>query len=171
MLSVNGLLTLALVGLAGAAVPTKGPAPAADTWVVRPGVGVGPVQLGATPASVRDLLGAPDEIHERTYVYAHGLSLNFREDDTVRAIYLSSGPDFAHPVPFAARTPEGIGFGSTRAEVDEWLGADMRVIPNAGARGVEIVEPAAGGILVTLFYGKVVELIVVPTKAAAAARP
>jgi hypothetical protein len=123
-------------------------------------VGVGPIRLGATPAEVRKILQAPHEIHERTYVYASGLSIHFREDDTVRASYLSSGPDYARPVPFTARTAEGIGFGSSRVAVDAWLGA--------GARGVEIVEPAAGGILVTLYEGKVVELIVVPLKSQAA---
>lgn len=161
MLSVNGLLALALVGLTGAVA-------GAEPWIVQPGVGVGPIRLGATPAEVRKILQAPHEIHERTYVYARGLSIHFREDDTVRAIYLSSGPDYARPVPFTARTAEGIGFGSSRVAVDAWLGAGMRVIPNAGARGVEIVEPAAGGILVTLYEGKVVELIVVPLKSQAA---
>lgn len=171
MLPVNGLLAVALVSLAGAVVPPRSASPAAEGWIVRPGVGIGPISLGATPAEVRKILQAPDEIHERTYVYAGGLSVNFREDDTVRAIYLSSGPDYAKPVPFTARTTEGIGFGSTRAAVDAWLGAGMRVIPNAGARGVEIVEPATGGILVTLYYGKVVELIVVPAKGATPGRP
>ena len=171
MPSVNGLLALALVGLTVAAVAPKGSAPAYEATIVQPGVGVGPILLGASPAAVRSLLGAPDEIHERTYVYARRMTITFREDDTVRAIYLTSGPDFTHPVPFAARTPEGIGFGSTRAEVDAWLGAGLRVIPNAGARGVEIVEPATGGILVTLYYGKVVELIVVPRKSEALSRP
>lgn len=171
MPSVNGLLAVALVGLAGLLAGPAGAAVEGGPWVARPGVGVGPILLGASPAAVRSLLGAPDAIHERTYVYADGLRITFREDDTVRAIYLSSGPDFTHPVPFAARTPEGIGFGSTRAEVDAWLGAGLRVIPNAGARGVEIVEPATGGILVTLYYGKVVELIVVPRKSEALSRP
>ena len=170
MLSVNGVLAAALVGLAGLVAGQKGAAAEAEPWVVRPGVGVGPVLLGATPEVVRALLGAPDEIHERTYVFAPSLRITFREDDTVRAIYLSSGPDYAKPVPFAARTAEGIGFGSTRAEVDAWLSAELRVVPNAGARGVEIVEPAAGGILVTLYYGKVVELIVVPEKSARASQ-
>ena len=171
MLSVNGVLTVALVGLAGLVGGPRGADAEAALWVVHAGAGVGPILLGASPAAVRAILGAPDAIHERTYVYADGLSIMFREDDTVRAIYLSSGPDFTHPVPFAARTPEGIGFGSTRAEVDAWLGAGMRVVPNAGARGVEIVEPATGGILVTVYYGKVVELIVVPRKSAALSRP
>lgn len=164
MLSVNGFLTVALVGLAGTVAGT-------EPWVVRPGIGVGPILLGATPAEVRKILQAPDQIHERTYVYARSLRIAFRDDDTVRAIYLSSGPDFTKPELFAARTAEGIGFGSTRAEVDAWLGAGMRVVPNAGARGVEIVEPATGGILVTLYYGKVVELIVVPLKSEALSRP
>ena len=171
MLSANGMLTLALVGLAGLVGGPRGANAEAALWVVHPGAGVGPILLGASPAAVRSLLGAPDEIHERTYVYARRMTITFREDDTVRAIYLTSGPDFTHPVPFAARTPEGIGFGSTRAEVDAWLGAGLRVIPNAGARGVEIVEPATGGILVTLYYGKVVELIVVPRKSEALSRP
>lgn len=163
MLSVSGVLAATLAGLAGLLAGAMGAAAAeAEPWVVRPGVGVGPVLLGASPAEVRRILRAPDQIHERTYVYAPSLRISFREDDTVRAIYLTSGPDFAKPVPFTARTAEGIGFGSTRAEVDAWLGAGMRVVPNAGARGVEIVEPAAGGILVTLYNGKVVELIVVP---------
>jgi hypothetical protein len=157
MLSVNGLLAVALVVLAGAVAGT-------EPWVVRPGVGVGPILLGATPVEVRKILQAPDQIHERTYAYARSLKITFSENDSVRAIYLSSGPDFTKPEPFTARTAEGIGFGSTRAEVDSWLGAGMRVVPNAGARGVEIVEPATGGILVTLYYGKVVELIVVPLR-------
>lgn len=172
MLSVNGVLVATLAGLAGLLAGPLGAAAAeAEPWVVRPDVGVGPVLLGASPAEVRRILQAPDEIHERTYVYARGLRITFREDDTVRAIYLSSGPDYEKPVPFTARTAEGIGFGSTRAEVDAWLGAGMRVVPNAGARGVEIVEPAAGGILVTLYNGTVVELIVVPGKPATPSRP
>lgn len=170
MLSVNGMLTVAIVGLAVHFGSPAGGWAGEESWVVRPGVGVGPIVLGATPEQVRQILQAPDQIHERTYVYARSMRITFREDDTVRAIYLSGGPDFAKPEPFAARTAGGIGFGSTRAEVDAWLGADLRVVPNAGARGVEIVEPAAGGILVTLYYGKVVELIVVPEKSARASQ-
>lgn len=170
MLSANGVLAIALVGLFGASASSKEATSGSETWVVRPGVGVGPILLGASPAEVRKILQAPDQIHERTYVY-ETLKISFREDDSVRAIYLTSGPDYSKPVPFAARTAEGIGFGSTRAEVDAWLGAGLRVIPNAGARGVEIVEPAAGGILVTLYYGKVVELIVVPGRTETPSRP
>ncbi len=171
MLSVNGLVLAALVGLVAVSAASTKATSGSETWVVRPGTGVGPILLGASPAEVRKILQAPDQIHERTYVYESSLKISFREDDSVRAIYLTSGPDFAKPVPFAARTAEGIGFGSTRAEVDAWLGTGMRVIPNAGARGVEIVEPAAGGILVTLFDGKVVELIVVPGRAETIAKP
>lgn len=171
MHSINGLLTVALVGLAGLLAVPIGGAAGSEAWNVRPGVGVGPILLGASPAAVRALLGAPDEIHERVYVYARQAHISFGEDDTVRAIYLSSGPDFTQPVPFAARTPEGIGFGSTRSAVDAWLGKELRVVPMAGARGIEVVEPAAGGILVTLYYDKVVELIVVPLKSRAATRP
>lgn len=172
MLSASGVLAATLAGLAGLLAGAMGAAAAeAEPWVVRPGVGVGPVLLGASPAEVRRILRAPDQIHERTYVYAPSLRISFREDDTVRAIYLSSGPDFAKPVPFAARAAEGIGFGSTRAEVDAWLGKELRVVPQAGARGIEVVEPARGGILVTLFYDKVVELIVVPDKPATPSRP
>lgn len=139
--------------------------------MVRPGVGVGPILLGATTAEVRAVLGQPDEHHERVYVYTRRMKVSFDDDNTVGAIYLSSGPDFVKPVSFSARTAEGIGFGSTRAEVNAWLGKELRVVPQAGARGIEVVESAGGGILVTLYYDKVVELIVVPRKAKAAAKP
>lgn len=171
MLSVNGLLAVTIVGLAGILVAPSVASDGEEPWVVQPGVGVGPILIGATPTEVRKMLSAPDQIHERTYVYARSMKLTFRDDDTVRAIYLSSGPDFEKPIAFTARTAEGIGFGSTRAEVDAWLGKGMRVVPQAGARGIEVVESADGGILVTLYYDKVVELIVVPRKSETAAKP
>jgi hypothetical protein len=163
MLVARGpVIAAALVGLL--ANPSFGAGGAAKPWLIAPGIGIGPVLLGATPAEVREHLGKPGEIHERTYVYPGGLRITFEQDDRVRAIYLSSGPDFTRPVPFSARTAEGIGFGNTRAEVDAWLGKSLRVVPMAGARGIEGVESPARGIFVTPFEGKLVEFIVVPAK-------
>lgn len=96
------------------------------SWIVVPGKAVGPLQIGMSQEEVRAAVGEAERTSLGAWEYLSGGYAVFFDTDrhTVDAI---AGGDTGYPrgalvKAFVARTREGIGMGSTRAEVVKALG-------------------------------------------------
>ena len=110
-----------LVEAAGGSLSVMNP-----SWVVVPGRAVGPIQIGMSQEQVRAAVGPAERTSLGGWEYlSGGYAILFAKDRrTVDAI---AGGDVGYPhgalvKAFVARTREGIGMGSARAEVVKALG-------------------------------------------------
>jgi hypothetical protein len=108
-------------GLPAAARIAPAADPASSQWQIAPGAGLSTpaLALGATKAAVKAALGEPLEdvaagVGHRNLSFRGGLTANFDANGTLRTLFTRPG--------FAGRTQEGIGHGSTRAQVKQKLG-------------------------------------------------
>jgi hypothetical protein len=130
------------------------------SWLVVPGKAVGPIQLGMSQDEVRAAVGEPERTSLGGWEYLSGgyAVLLDKDRHTVDAIL---GGDMGYPhgelvKAFVARTREGIGMGSTRAEVVKAFG-----VPAVDSRpdgGGEVLSYP--GLDLALIEGSVVHLTV-----------
>lgn len=124
------ILWLALACVIGGSIH---PATAGDgrstmdrSWVVVPGVAVGPVRIGMSQADVRAAVGEPERTSLGAWEYlSGGFAVTFSPSrHTVTAILGGNAgdPHGALVKAFVARTAEGIGMGSTRSAAVRSLG-------------------------------------------------
>lgn len=117
---------------------------------IRPGDGVGPIRLGMSLDEVRKAWGEPDNAVGNTYYnyYAHGVQLAIAPAQGVHHIHCSpNSADASGFSTFAGTTPQGVGIGTTEAQVLRALGQpDQRTDSGMGA--LELVYRR--GLVVTL---------------------
>ena len=104
-------------------------------WIVVPGQSVGPLRLGMSEEEVRAAVGEPERTSFGPWEYlSGGFALCFNPArHTVNAI-LGGGAEGGLAKAFVARTAEGIGMGSTRAEIASALGEpELRRVYREGA--------------------------------------
>lgn len=123
------LLVLAIGLIAGCAgeVPSRTEAASID-WQLVPGERIGPVRLGMSAFEVTSALGSPESTAHGPFEYlALNLAVIFTAEGRVEAILCGYGyGDDLDPPPNGHRcrplSPDGIGIGSTRAQVVERFG-------------------------------------------------
>ena len=96
--------------------------------LIEPGVRVGAVRKGMRPEDVTAKMGMADKtVGKVSFYYALGFSLSYASDGTVRKVYCGKIPGVDEPLakPFEGRTKEGIGIGSTRAEIIKVFGKPL----------------------------------------------
>ncbi len=104
--------------------------------LIEPNAGVDKVQKGMNKDQVEAAIGRPEKINDRWWVYQHrGMIVAFDDNGVMFNIKCTS--------PFAGVTKEGIGIGSTRAELlaaygnpsqeKHFQGADNRTVVYGGA--------------------------------------
>jgi outer membrane protein assembly factor BamE (lipoprotein component of BamABCDE complex) len=96
--------------------------------LIRPGIGIGDIQFGMTVQQMKDILGKPDSETDVSYLYySLGIEIVF-SDNVVTYIHCGNPHRNKSPVIQAMeeacmfKTAEGIGIGSTKAQVVEALG-------------------------------------------------
>jgi hypothetical protein len=86
------------------------------SFVIEPGVSIGPLHSDMTIQQVIEELGQPDKTNDKELFYSHlGLQVaHTRGGDVMYRVTIEH--------PFAGRTKDGIGIGSGRAEVIQSFG-------------------------------------------------
>lgn len=98
--------------------PAAGAWTSSDSIVIEPGVSIGPLRSGMTMQQVITEFGEPDQKEEVLRYPNLGLSVLPAKGGLVGAVLcLSSGKSGPVTKSFAGRTKEGIGIGSSRADV------------------------------------------------------
>ena len=138
----NRTLTLLVVAAALAGGCSK----RGESTAIEPSVGVGSVHSGMTIEQVISQLGQPDETNDSTLIYSHlGLQVAPGNGDVVHRVTMEH--------PFAGRTKEGIGIGSSRADVIQAFGAPTVAEP--GTAGYEFLRYSSRGLVFQLHDGRV----------------
>ena len=102
-------------------------------WLIRPGLGIGEIQFGMTVQQMKDILGKPDVAETGiSYMYTSlGIEIVFR-DKVVTYIYCGNPHRKDSPMLRAMeeackfKTAEGIGIGSTEAQIVKAFGEATR---------------------------------------------
>jgi hypothetical protein len=142
------------------------------SWVIVPGQAVGPIRLGMSQGELRAAIGLPERTNLGPWEFlGGGFAIVFSSDHRASAIVggdtgdLDGAGDPGRPEPrqrglveaFVARTRDGLGMGSTRAEIVLALGE-----PDADTtfKGGGEVLSYRSGIDLALTGGTVVHLTV-----------
>ena len=116
--------------------------------VIEPGVFIGPLHSGMTIQQVIAELGQPEQTNDKELLYPH-LGLQVAH---------AAGGDVMYRVtiqhPFAGHTKDGIGIGSSRADVVQAYGEPKVAKPGPEA-GSEFLIYDKPGLVFTLHDGKV----------------
>lgn len=113
---------------------------------IEPGIAVGSVHSGMTIQQVIAELGQPDQTNDSALVYSQlGLQVAPGKTNVVHRVTI------VHP--FAGRTKEGIGIGSSRADVIRAFGEPTVAKP--GTSGYEFLRYIKLGLVFQLHDGKV----------------
>jgi hypothetical protein len=143
-------LIVGVVVVGGCSKPSKSVA-------IEPRIAVGSVRSGMTVQQVMVELGQADLTTNSYLMYSHlGLQVTHDNEGVVQSVTIRH--------PFAGRTREGIGVGSSRADVIRAFGAPT-VQPST--EGYEILKYyRSRGLAIQLLDGKVDEMIIhlPPTK-------
>ena len=143
MLVKNRTLTMFLVvatGLVGACSVRS------QSVAIEPGIAVGSVHSGMTIRQVMAELGQPDQTNDSVLVYSHlGLQVAPGNGEVVRRVTVEH--------PFTGRTKEGIGIGSSRADVIRAFGEPT--IAKPGTSGYEFLRYGKLGLVFQFHDGKV----------------
>jgi hypothetical protein len=119
---------------------------AADSVAIEPGVAVGSVHSGMTIQQVITQLGQPDQTNDSALVYSRlGLQVAAGKGDVVHRVTMEH--------PFAGHTKEGIGIGSSRADVIGAFGEPTVAKP--GTSGYEFLRYKKLGLVFQLHDGKI----------------
>jgi hypothetical protein len=120
-LGMVALTALAMVVAAGCSKRGSSALAASGTSVsIQPGAAVGKVRLGMTQQEVIAALGNPDRNSGSALQYLqYGIEVVLNGERGVKSIICGdeNGPDSPMVKAFTGHTEEGIGLGSTRAEV------------------------------------------------------
>ena len=140
----NRTLTLLVV----AATLAGGCSKRNESTAIEPNVGVGSVHSGMTIEQVVSQLGQPDNTNQSHLLYRHlGLNVVLGKGPTVEKVII------AHP--FAGRTKEGMGIGSSRADVIQAYGTPTADTPESQTQGDEVMWYGRLGLIFQLHDGKV----------------
>jgi hypothetical protein len=113
---------------------------------IGPGAAVGSVHSGMTIQQVIAELGQPDQTNDSALAYSHlGLMVAPGDGDVVHRVTIVN--------PFAGRTKEGIGIGSSRADVIQAYGEPT--IAKPGTPNYEFLRYSKLGLVFQLNDGKV----------------
>jgi hypothetical protein len=114
------------------------------SWIIKPGESVGPIRLGMSREEVKEAVGEPESRKSLVWNYSSdGFTVTFSPEGTVKAVFGGIGspsvdsdsvPEYAFR--FKARTPEGIGIGSTLEEVLAGLGTPSWETNNSGVKNL-----------------------------------
>jgi hypothetical protein len=115
----------------------------AEAMVLKPGVGIDDLKLGATRAEAIAALGPPADPNAGDLQYpVIGLSLNFDKDGRLRDIWGATPRELENDGnPFFGHTDKGIRLGATRADVEAAYGKADEV-EEALAKVQENVAPS-----------------------------
>jgi hypothetical protein len=113
---------------------------------IEPGIAVGSVHSGMTMQQVIAKLGQPDQTNDSVLVYSHlGLQVAPGNGEVVHRVTVEH--------PFTGRSKEGIGIGSSRADVIKAYGEPTVAKP--GTAGYEFLRYSKLGLVFQLHDGKV----------------
>lgn len=143
-------------------------AAADDVFILRPGVGFGPVKFGATRDEVIKVFGEPDEIKGKDGVDLRYPSKGFAIMVDTRAGLLivnaytrrAVGPFVAND--FAGKTDKGIGMGATRAEIEKAYGKAGKVSGRGAQVSLEYPEVKTTFVLM---HGRLAQVIMMMPRA------
>ena len=126
--------------------------------VIEPGVSIGPVRSGMTIQQVVAELGEPDRKKESALEYFNlGFSVIPGKEGVVHIVLCvdPTGKEGPFTKAFAGRTKEGIGMGSSRADVIRAYGEPTATETIDGKPGFEVVRYRPLGLVFELREGKV----------------
>jgi hypothetical protein len=135
--------------------------------VIEPGVSIGPVRSGLTIQQVVAELGAPDRKKESALEYLNlGFSVIPDKEGVVHTVLCvdPTGNEGPFTKAFAGRTKEGIGMGSSRADVIRAYGEPTATQGIDGKPGFEVVRYRPLGLVFELREGKVGKIGVILRK-------
>ena len=137
-----------LILLVVAAALAGGCSKRSESTAIEPGVSVGSVHSGMTIEQVISQLGPPDNTNRSHLEYRHlGLNVVPAQGGTVEKVIIGH--------PFAGRTKEGIGIGSSRADVIQAYGTPVDDTPESQTQGDEVMWYGRLGLIFQLHNGKV----------------
>jgi hypothetical protein len=160
-LEIHVITLLAAVALLGGGCSKR---PAHGAWtssasiVIEPGVSIGPVRSGMTIQRVVAELGEPDRKKESALEYLNlGFSVIPGKEGVVHIVLCvdPAGKEGPFTKAFAGRTTEGIGMGSSRADVIRAYGEPTATETIDGKPGFEVVRYRPLGLVFDLRAGKV----------------
>ena len=124
--------------------PASGTLTSSASIVIEPGVSIGPVHSGMTMQQVVATLGKPDETENGEVLkYMNlGFSVLPAKGGLVGFVLCGSSSGVAKPFTksFAGHTKEGIGIGSSRADVISAYGEPTVTEPMRGNSGAETLK-------------------------------
>ncbi len=135
------------------------------SWVIKPGEGVGPIRLGMSREEVKAAVGEPKTTELAWDYPSDAFSVAFSSDGTVISVFAGIGspspdsdsvPEYAFR--FKARTPEGVGIGSTLEEVLAGLGTPST--DRKDGSGAEYLWYREAHLNVSLWHGHVYNIAI-----------
>lgn len=163
-----GLIALAILAGACSKRPTSSAA-----FNIRPGYDFGPLHAGMTMEQVQAVLGPPDRKSNSNWTYANfGFWVNFGNTNHTVHIVMCSGGHTSDPAVkgFVGHTQEGIGIGSTRAEVITAYGEPSATQKTPNRPDFEVLHYRPQGLDFSLDAGKVTGIAVIFRSAALSAQ-
>ena len=141
--------------------PAHGAWTSSASIVIEPGVAIGPVRSGMTIEQVVAELGEPDQKKDSALEYLNlGFSVIPGKEGTVHIVLcVDSGGPFTKA--FAGRTKEGIGIGSSRADVISAYGEPTATESIDGKPGFEVLRYKPLGLMLEIGAGKVYSIAVI----------
>ena len=161
---VAALLGVGLAAVAWSAGSTNQSSNLVDQTVstlIVPGASVGQVRAGMTSDEVAAALGKPEKIEGGRMAYGKRLGMDVlcSSKSGVTTVFCGdSMPQYPGVKLFKGRTKEGIGMGSTRADLIKGLGQPTSAKP--WAFGQEMLEYKNLGLSFVLAEGKVFNILV-----------
>jgi hypothetical protein len=111
--------------------PTHGTLTSSDSIAIEPGVSIGPLHSGMKRQDVVAVLGEPSHEQDGVLEYRDlGIALLPEKGGLLEFVVCSAGNDRFKP--FAGRTKEGIGIGSSRADVIKEYGEPTAIESGRG---------------------------------------
>ena len=137
--------------------PSHGALTSSASMTVEPGVSVGPLHPGMKKQDVIAVLGEPSHEHDGVLGYYDlGIVLLPEKGGLLEFVVCSGGN--AKYKPFAGHTKEGIGIGSSRADVISAYGEPTTIVPGRGVPEHSTLVYKPRGIKVRVKENKVSEL-------------
>ena len=137
--------------------PTHSALTSSASIVIEPGVSIGPVHSGMTIQQVVAELGEPDQKKDSALEYLNlGFSVIAGKEGLVHIVLcVDSGKGGPFTKSFAGRTKEGIGIGSSRADVISAYGEPTATESIDGRPGFEVLRFKPLGLVFEIGDGKV----------------
>ena len=141
--------------------PAHGAWTSSASIVIEPGVAIGPVRSGMSIQQVVAELGEPDQKKDSALEYLNlGFSVIPGKGEVVHIVLcVDSGGTFTKA--FAGRTKEGIGIGSSRADVISAYGEPTATESIDGKPGFEVLRYKPLGLMLEIGAGKVYSIAVI----------